>query len=272
MSYPKLPTNSQHLRQLITKWSADEGEPSYGRLQRLVGVTVVAAMLDGLRDDDGRERIGYKGGSALELRFGFAARASRDLDAAFRGNLDEALDLITEALQRGWNGFTGVLGEPEDITRAGIEPPPVRVKIKLSYVGKPFMTIPFEISAAEGRSLDRLEKEPSAVSLARVQLPDPDGITFLPLRYQIAQKLHACTEPGTGERVNDRARDLHDLLLIEELGVSDRDLPGVREACIEIFDRRARHGWPPVVSAPAGWGPIWAPIRGHDHDSLRGGR
>ncbi len=81
------------------------------------------------------------------------------------------------------------------------------------------------------------------------------------MRYQIAQKLHACTEPATDGRVNDRARDLHDLLLIEELGVGAQDLPGIREACVEIFGSRAKHGWPPLVSAPPGWGPIWEAIR-----------
>jgi len=85
MTSPGLPTNHQHLRQLLTQWSKQPEGQEYGRLQRLVGVVVVTAMLDGLRGPDGAERIGYKGGAALELRFGFVARASQDLDAAFRG-------------------------------------------------------------------------------------------------------------------------------------------------------------------------------------------
>ena len=48
-----------------------------GRLRRLVGVLVIVGTLDGLRDADGNERIGFKGGSALELRFGLQARARR---------------------------------------------------------------------------------------------------------------------------------------------------------------------------------------------------
>jgi hypothetical protein len=262
MSSLKPPTNAQHLRTLLTQWSKEPDAQSYGRLQRLVGVVVVAAMLDGLRGPDGNERIGYKGGVALELRFGFSARASKDLDAAYRGEIDDALELMDDALRSGWNGFTGKLGDREDILRAGIDPPPVRVRISLSYVGKHFMSIPFELSRAEGRSLDTPDKLPPAVSLAPARLPDPsDGITFLPLRYQIAQKLHACTEPSTEERANGRARDLHDLLLIEELGVEDDHLPAVREACVEIFAGRGKHTWPPQVTAPPGWGPIWDALR-----------
>jgi hypothetical protein len=256
----KRPTNAQHLRVLITRWSKEPDAETYGRLQCLVGVTVGVAILDGLKDTDGNERIGYKGGWALELRFGFVARASMDLDAAFRGAIEEALDEISAALAVGWHGFTGRLGNPEEITRAGVEPPPVRVAIKLFYEGKAFVTVPFEISRAEGASLAVLDRLPSAVSLAPVQLPDLDTITFLPLRYQIAQKLHACTEAPTGERVNNRARDLHDLLLIEELGIEPEQLPAIRQACVEIFAGRAKHAWPPALSAPVGWDAIWHAI------------
>jgi hypothetical protein len=119
------------------------------------------------------------------------------------------------------------------------------------------MTIPLEISAAEGASLDQLERLPAAVSLALVRIPDPDEITFLPIRYQIAQKLHACTEPMDGDRVNGRARDVWDLLLINDLAVSDEDLGSIRAACHEIFESRGTHPWPPVVEIPPGWVPLW---------------
>jgi predicted nucleotidyltransferase component of viral defense system len=59
------------------------------RLQRSVGVLVIAGALDGLRDDSGREMIAFKGGSALEIRFGLRARASKDLDGAYRGELQK---------------------------------------------------------------------------------------------------------------------------------------------------------------------------------------
>lgn len=230
-----------------------------GRLRRLVGVTVVSRMLDGLPDDRDVERIGFKGGSALELRFGFRARASKDLDAAYRGELAEGLDLIRDRLAQGWNGFTAVVDEPEDVIRAGITPPPLRTKLKLRYKGKPFVTIPFEMAAAEGHSMDAPERMPSAVRLEPVRLDGPEVISFLPIRYQIAQKLHACTE-DVGEPPNQRVRDLHDILLIEELAVEPRDLPAVREACVEIFEGRNKHSWPPVITPWPGWEQLWADL------------
>lgn len=256
---PRLPGDRSHLQRLINQWAreVEEAAVSFGRLQRLVGVSVVAAMLDGLRDEDGVEQLAFKGGSALELRFGLTARASGDLDAAFRGALDDAFERIGEALRSPWHGFTGAIGDPEENRRPGIEPPPRRATIKLAYKGRPVVSIPFELSGAEGRSLERLELLRPAVSLAPVQLPDLPEIPFLPVRYQIAQKLHACTEEPTEEYSNDRVRDVRDVLLMRELAVDPADHVSIREACEEIFAGRDKHPWPPTVIARAGWELLW---------------
>ncbi len=237
------PGDVAHLKRLIEAWAPSNPEsftePSQarrstqGRLRRLIGVTVIAGALDGLRSDDGLPRFGIKGGSAMEIRFGFSARASRDLDAAFRGDLADALELIEEALEGGWNGFTGVLGSPEEITRAKVTPAPLRVSIKLRYRAKPFITIPLELSTAEGQSMDAPEMLASAVAPKPVQLAGPERIALLPARYQVAQKLHACTE-DTGEPPNDRVRDLADLMMLRALAVPPSDLAQVRSACIDI--------------------------------------
>ena len=82
-------------------------------------------------------------------------------------------------------------------------------------------------------------------------------------RYQVAQKLHACTE-DCGEQTNQRARDLPDLLLIDRLAINDTDLPTIRAACVEIFTGRAKHPWPPVMTAwPTGQksGPPFRPTK-----------
>ena len=109
----------------------------------------------------------------------------------------------------------------------------------------------------EGRSLDQVEVLPAAVSLEPVQLTDAEAIPFLPIRYQVAQKLHACTEDVGEERPNQRARDLADILLIEELALDDGQLSGLRDACVEIFELRGKHLWPPTVVAWSGWDGIW---------------
>jgi hypothetical protein len=123
----KPPTNISHLRILLDKWSKDPDEPVLvGRLQRLVGVTAVVAMLDGMVDDEGEPMISFKGGTSLELRFGLSARASRDLDAAIAGDMANAGRLIGERLALGWNGFVGRIDEWERVERAMTEPKPLQ--------------------------------------------------------------------------------------------------------------------------------------------------
>jgi predicted nucleotidyltransferase component of viral defense system len=97
---------------------------------------VIVQMLDGLPDETGEERIGFKGGAALELRFGFRSRASRDLDGAYRGEVTEAIQLIDQAVRRGWHGFTGSATEGEPILNAGLSLPPIRFRVKLLYKQK----------------------------------------------------------------------------------------------------------------------------------------
>lgn len=72
------------LERWLGEWAAAEGVTA-GRLRRFVAVAVVAAMVQRARDDQGRPLFLLKGGSDLELRLGLGARATRDLDAAFRG-------------------------------------------------------------------------------------------------------------------------------------------------------------------------------------------
>jgi hypothetical protein len=139
----------------------------------------------------------------------------------------------------------------------GLAVAPVRFRVKLLYKEKDFVTVPMELSPVEGHSLDQLEVLPAAVSLAPVQLAEAEAIPFLPIRYQVAQKLHACTEDLGEERPNQRARDLADILLIEELALNDVQMSGLRDACVEIFGLRGKHPWPPTVVPWPGWDDIW---------------
>ena len=119
MSTPpkRLPGDRGHLGRLLDLWARDTEElVTSGRLRRLVGVTAIIQMLDGLKDEEGREQIAFKGGAALELRFGFRARASNDLDGAYRGEVAEAIGLIDEAVRRV---VIGVLRDPAHGVGAG---------------------------------------------------------------------------------------------------------------------------------------------------------
>ena len=254
------PGDLSHLERLLRAWVDETNGQTAARARTLVAVTVVAQMLDGLRDSDGKHLFVFKGGAGLQMRFGSQARATKDLDAAYREDMDLMVEQVTAAVAEGWSGFTGRITNVEPITRAGVSPAPIRMKIKLQYRRRNFMTLPFEVSAAEASSVDDPELVPIAVNLEPLQLQGPDELPLLPLRYQIAQKLYTCSEPSTDGATNDRARDLADLDLIEDLAVYDDDFPVIRQACVEIFDARQKHPWPPVVAPAAGWEAIWADL------------
>ena len=264
MDSPEAPRREKDLASLIDAWSRENpegrtaprsGSPSTaGRLRRLIGAVAIASALDGLRDERRRDRFVIKGGTAMEMRFGLAARSSLDLDASFRGDIGVCLALTSDALERGWSGFTAIVSEPMEITRATVSPKPVRVDVKVSYRGKAFITIPLEISTAEGESATNPERVALAFDLSRVNLSVPPSVAFLPLRYQIAQKLHACSERFEG-RENARVRDLADLMLLRTL--CEGSAEPTRLACIEIFQLRGLHPWPPAITPEPGWVVEW---------------
>jgi hypothetical protein len=193
-----------------------------------------------------------KGGTAIDMRRGTApARLSKDLDAAVRGDIDGFVAQARTLLVTGWGGFTGRLARETEIDVPGLLAKPRRFDVKLDYLGKPFATVPVELSQAEGRSGDEHDQIPvdeyDTIGLA------PHGpVHCLSVRYQIAQKIHACTDPLDDARDNDRARDLIDLQLLN-LVVDEDQFGPIRTACVEIFTGRQRHQWPPTVRVWPAW-------------------
>src|SRR5207249_3115603 len=127
-----------------------------------------------------------------------------------------------------------------------------RIQIKLNYRGRSWATVQLEVAAAEGeagREIDRVPGTP----LDSLGLAVPTEVPCVSVRYQIAQKLHACTEVPTEGRTNDRFRDLVDLILLEEM-VQDEDWTAVRRACEEVFGLRSKQAWPPAATLFDGWG------------------
>ena len=143
-----------------------------------------------------------------------------------------------------------------------------RALIHLQYKLKPFVTIPFELTVAEGQSLVQPELLPSAINLGPVHLSGPDEISFLPMPYQIAQKLHACTEYFGDERSNQRARDLLDLILIEDHILAASQLATIRSACIEIFRIRDKQNWPVKIEVFPDWPLIWQRLQSEENITM----
>jgi hypothetical protein len=132
----------------------------------------------------------------------------------------------------------------------------MRMDIKLAYKGKPWGTVQLEVAPAEGQAGQEIDRVP-AHPLDPVQIEGPERIACVSVRYQIAQKIHACTEVYEDGHENDRFRDLIDLQLVRDL-VDDGALPPVREACVEIFALRDKHAWPPDVTVYPSWRDVFA--------------
>ena len=250
------PTNLTSLRARLRNHARDVHQVETRIQRRLAALVLNEIFLAADLGIDGPPIL-IKGGTAIDLRRGTApARLSKDLDAAVRGDIDGFIAQARTLLDAGWCGFTGRLARETDIDVPGLLVKPRRFDVKLDYLGKPFATVPVELSQAEGRTGDEHDQitvdEYNTIGLA------PRGpVHCLSLRYQIAQKIHACTDPLDGIRDNDRARDLVDLQLLT-LIVDDGQLAPIRTACIEIFTGRQRHAWPPEVRVWPAWPTIYA--------------
>ena len=250
-SYASVPKSLRSLRDRLMHVSRRDGL-AFGRLQQHIGVLVVSQFMASLTDEAGQPRILVKGGSALELRRGIAlSRASRDLDAVTRHDIEIICQRLAELTSQGWEGFTAVLTEPEVINVPGLAVQPRRFTVKLKYQGAPFVSVPVEVSSVEAGNTDEIDWAHSP-ALALVGLPGSQPIPCMTVAWQIAQKLHAVTAFLPEGRLNDRAHDLVDLQILEAL-IADEQLHPVRQACVEVFDVRAQQTWPPAVTVHTHW-------------------
>ena len=254
--YDSSPSNLRALRDRLTAAAKREGVV-FGRLQQHVGVLVVTQFMAELTDEHGEPLLLVKGGASLELRRGIPeSRTSKDLDAVIRGDIETVHDRLVEEGAAGWEGFTAVFTPPAEFDVPGLSAHPHRFTGKLIYQGRPFVSVPIEVSPVEAGNADGYDKVTSE-ALALVGLPISASVPCMTLPWQIAQKIHACTDPVEEPRTNDRAHDLVDLQLLEALLV-DEPLVETRSACVAVFGARAKHDWAPTVVAPPHWGPIYA--------------
>ncbi|HZL05972.1 MAG TPA: nucleotidyl transferase AbiEii/AbiGii toxin family protein, partial [Coriobacteriia bacterium] len=75
-----------------------------------------------------------------------------------------------------------------------------------------------------------------ALLFAEVGLEPPKPVRVMRADHQVAQKLHAVSEPGS-----ERVRDLVDLQLLDN--GEDLDLRLVRATCERLFEYRRQQAW-----------------------------
>lgn len=253
MRYPTPPSNLKSLEQRIRNLESDDT----GSLRRQVtmAIVVVGQMLP---------EGAVKGGTAMALRYGRAeARFTQDLDAARVHPLTDFLDDFEVALNQGWAGFTGRVVDrrpprPPGIPAAYVMQP---FDVKLDYLGRSWRTVKFELGHNE---IDDAVEPELRIAADLVELftdlglPAPGPIPVMRADHQVAQKLHAVSEPGS-----DRVRDLVDLQLLGQR--EELDLAQLKSTCLRLFDYRRLHPWPPSVEVGVGWDGLYeAAIEGID--------
>jgi hypothetical protein len=265
--YSSPPSNLRSLRDRLVAAAKREGL-LFGRLQQHVAVLVVAQLAARLTDAAGVPLLLVKGGSSLELRRGIGdSRTSKDLDAVARRDVAEVHELLADAGEPGWEGFTAIFTPPEEIEVPGLHVKPRRFVAKLSYHGQPFASVPIEVSMVEAGNAESFDAV-SSDALALVGVPGAVTVPCMTLPWQIAQKLHACTTTPAAPKTNDRAHDLVDLQLLEVI-LADTDLEQTRLACVAVFEVRAEQSWPTTIRALPHWPAIYDRAReGLDHIDL----
>lgn len=253
--YDRPPASLRSLRDRLTQASQREGI-AFGRLQQHVGMVVIAQFMRDLQNDDGDPLLLVKGGTSLELRQGISgSRASKDLDAVTRHDIDVAHQQLAERARLGWEGFTATLTQPETINVPGLIIKPRRFTAKLAFGNRPFVSIPIEVSPSEAGNTEAVGWTHST-ALELVGLPTADPVACMTVDWQIAQKLHAVTAILNEGRVNDRAHDLVDLQILEAL-VDDTAFASTLDACVQVFTARAQQSWPPKVTVYEHWDVIY---------------
>lgn len=235
-------------------------------VQRWIGFTVVADAL-ARHTPDGEPAFHFKGGAAIEMRMrqlepiagespkGASSvvrpRATKDLDATYRGALEEVERAVREALSTPHHHFAFRI-ESETPDAPHMRRFDVRVTCRVERFGRiveePFTRLKLEVSAYEGTVL-RPDMVP-AFSLKPFGLEGPDSLPCIPLVKQIAQKLHAVTEMPAEGKTNDRFRDLLDIVMLSALVPPSAEL---RAVCEETFHVRQQHGWPPQIVTYPHW-------------------
>lgn len=235
-----------------------------GRLGWLVASTVVIAALQRAVDETGRAHFLLKGGTYLQYRLGTTGRTTKDVDGLIRGDLDEFLTALDQALRQPWGPLTLSRTEAEVIEASGKVIKPRRFWVKLAIRGKVWRSIKVEIAGDEADAAQEHDVLTS-VNLDHFGLPTPDQLLGIAVRFQIAQKLHACTDPHEPPaEPNDRARDISDLLLLRDLIRLEEQLSeaDIGSACAALFHARAEEAtalgrsprpWPPVIQAHPHW-------------------
>ena len=250
---------------ILDKWVSQAQSIVGGRGRRtgwILASTVALAALQRAHGDDDAPLFLVKGGVYLERTLGLLSRSTKDLDTLFRGSVTEFLSALDSALAEPWGGIRLSRTEIE-IIDAPRTVKPRRFDILLAIRGTTWRQVQVEVALGEG-SIGSEQTTIAGPNLRFFGVQPADELVGITMAYQIAQKLHACSDPhNPPEHVNDRVRDIVDLLLIRAAFYdASADLSAVRAASEDVFTARALEAielgspprsWPPLISS----NPVW---------------
>lgn len=264
------PLNVTQLNARLAQVAFELGIP-VARVRVMLCTLIVSQMLP--------DAVAVKGGMGVKLRFGErGTRATSDLDVSTRVRGEEFEQAFRARLAEGWGTVPASKGElrrnpdaPERVAftatvRAvklhdpGLARPeyvmhPYRVSI--AFLGNAWGALDVEVSDPEidPHSLKRKEIDGELVRFgAYFGFGGLHPVELVDLEYQIAQKLHAVTDPAY-----ERAHDLVDLQLLWSAGPVLLVLEGL---CVRTFDWRRQQAWPPLPLRPMdGWELAYADAR-----------
>jgi Nucleotidyl transferase AbiEii toxin, Type IV TA system len=104
-SPPPKPRTEKQLGRLVFQHAEATGL-GVRRVRHRVSSMAFLGALERVREEDSPQRFVVKGGMACELRFQDRARTTRDLDALFRGSLEELLTDLDTAFATPYLGFS----------------------------------------------------------------------------------------------------------------------------------------------------------------------
>ncbi len=225
------------------------------------------------------DAVAVKGGMGVKLRFGErGTRATSDLDVSTRARGEDFETAFRSRLATGWGtvppskgelrrdaeaprrvAFTATMrtvrAHDPGLTRPEYVMHPYRVSI--AFLGTPWGALDVEVSDPEVTSYAPAISEIDGDLMrfgAIFGFGELHPVALVDLEYQIAQKLHAVTDPAY-----ERAHDLVDLQLLWN---ADPNLTRLRELCVSTFTWRREPPWPPLpLRAMDGWELAYADAR-----------
>ncbi|HWU30555.1 MAG TPA: nucleotidyl transferase AbiEii/AbiGii toxin family protein [Microbacterium sp.] len=263
----RTPTSASILNQWVSHAEQIVGARG-DRTRWVLASTIVAAALQRALMADDTPLFVVKGGVFIERALNLQSRATKDLDTLFRGAVEEFEQAADDALDEPWGMFDLTRTAFTVIEGAKTSRKPRRFNVLLDIKGKRWANIKVEVSFPEG-SIDKHVGTIPAPSTTFFGIEQPSDLATITMAYQVAQKLHACTDPhNPPDESNLRVRDLVDLYLIKQTFYpDDADLTEVRSAAVDVFSARAEEAkavgspsrtWPPVIVSNELWESEWA--------------